>query len=162
MMQIVASPKPVIAKVSGAAVAAGCQLVASCDLAYAESGARFAVSGVNLGLFCSTPSVALSRAVGAKAALEMLMTGRFVGAPEAQAIGLINRAVAPEALDGVVEEMAGAIAAKDPAAIALGKALFQRQLNAPLGEAYALAGDRMAENMTFAGAKAGIDGFLKR
>ena len=162
MMQIVASPKPVIAKVRGAAVAAGCQLVASCDLAYAETGSRFAVSGVNLGLFCSTPSVALSRAVGAKAALEMLMTGRFVGAPEAQAIGLINRAVAPEALDGVVDEAATAIAAKDPAAIALGKSLFHRQLNAPLGEAYALAGDRMTENMTFAGAKAGIDGFLKR
>ncbi|HWA59788.1 MAG TPA: enoyl-CoA hydratase [Caulobacteraceae bacterium] len=162
MLAIGGSPKPVIAKVRGAAVAAGCQLVASCDLAYAATGARFAVSGVNLGLFCSTPSVALARRVTEKAALEMLLTGRFVDAAEAERIGLVTRSVAPEALDATVEEAAAAIAAKAPEAIALGKALFRRQIELPIAEAYALAGERMAENMTFASAKAGIDGFLKR
>ena len=162
MIQIAQAPKPVIAKVRGAAVAAGCQLVASCDLAYAAAEARFAVSGVNLGLFCSTPSVALSRAVGAKDALEMLLTGRFVGAEEAVRMGLINRAVPADALDAAVDEVALSIAAKDPAAVALGKALFGRQLAQPLDAAYALAGEAMTENMGFAGAKHGIDAFLKR
>lgn len=162
MLSIVASPKPVIARVQGAAVAAGCQLVASCDLAYAADSARFAVSGINLGLFCSTPSVALSRAVGRKAALEMLLTGRFVSAAEAEAIGLITRA-APEAdLDRVVDEVAAAIAEKPREAVALGKALFRRQIEMNLADAYALAGERMAENLGFDSAKHGIDGFLKR
>ncbi|MDQ2859547.1 MAG: enoyl-CoA hydratase, partial [Pseudomonadota bacterium] len=137
MLAIGASPKPVIAKVQGAAVAAGCQLVASCDLAYAAETARFAVSGINLGLFCSTPSVALSRNVPRKAALEMLLTGRFVAAAEAAVIGLINRAVPAADLDRVVDEVAAAIAGKSPQVIALGKALFRRQIEAPVEGAYA-------------------------
>jgi enoyl-CoA hydratase/carnithine racemase len=162
MLAISNSPKPVIAKVRGAAVAAGCQLVASCDLAYAEEGSRFAVSGINLGLFCSTPSVPLIRHVSEKAALEMLLTGRFVAAPEAERIGLIARAVPAESLDAAVEDAAAAIAGKEPAAIALGKALFRRQVELPIAEAYAAAGERMAENMTFPQTRAGIAGFLKR
>ncbi|HEY5006740.1 MAG TPA: enoyl-CoA hydratase [Caulobacteraceae bacterium] len=162
MQAIVASPKPVIARVQGAAVAAGCQLVASCDLAFSADTARFAVSGVNLGLFCSTPGVALGRAVSRNAALEMLLTGRFVDATEAAAMGLINRAVPAADLDAVVDEAALAIAAKAPEAIALGKLVFQRQIELPLEEGYALASKAMAENLSFASAQAGIDGFLKR
>ena len=162
MMAIAGARKPVIAAVQGAAVAAGCQLVASCDLAYAVEGAKFAVSGIDLGLFCSTPSVALSRKVGQAAALEMLLTGRFIDAAEAVRIGLINRAVPAEALAGAVDEAALAIAGKAPDAIALGKALFRRQIELGLEDAYALAGERMAENLSFASAKAGIDGFLAR
>ena len=162
MQAIVDSPKPVIARVQGAAVAAGCQLVASCDLAYAADTARFAVSGINLGLFCSTPAVALSRAVGRKDALEMLLTARFVGAAEAAAMGLINRAVPAEELGAAVDEAARAIADKPPEAIALGKAAFNRQLGLPLAAAYGAASDAMVENLAFASAKAGIDGFLKR
>lgn len=160
MQAIGASPKPVIAKVRRAAVAAGCQLVASCDLAFAAEGARFAVSGINLGLFCSTPSVPLSRVVGEKAALEMLLTGRFVGAAEAAVLGLINRAVPDADLDRIVDETAGAIAEKCPRAVALGKALFRQQMDMTVADAYALASRRMAENMTFSSTKAGIDGFL--
>jgi enoyl-CoA hydratase/carnithine racemase len=162
MMAIAACLKPVIARVQGAAVAAGCQMVASCDLAYAADSARFAVSGVNLGLFCSTPGVALARAVGRKDALEMLLTGRFVGAAEAAAMGLINRAVPAADLDAAVDEAAQAIAAKAPDAIALGKAVFNRQVERSLAEAYAIASPAMAENLGFTSAKAGIDGFLKR
>ena len=162
MQAIVRSPKPVIARVQGAAVAAGCQLVASCDLAFAADTARFAVSGVNLGLFCSTPGVALSRAVGRKAALEMLLTGRFIGAAEAVAHGLINRAVPTDQLDDAVGQAARAIAAKAPEAIALGKVTFNRQADLPLADAYAEASRAMAVNLGFASAKAGIDGFLKR
>jgi enoyl-CoA hydratase/carnithine racemase len=162
MQAIVESRKPVIARVQGAAVAAGCQLVASCDLAFAIDTARFAVSGINLGLFCSTPAVALSRAVCRKDALEMLLTGRFVGAAEAAAMGLINRAVPAEDLDAAVDEAAFAIAGKAPEAIVLGKAAFLRQLGRPLAEAYELTARAMAENLGFDSARAGIDGFLKR
>ncbi|MFI4974044.1 MAG: enoyl-CoA hydratase [Caulobacterales bacterium] len=162
MQAIVDCPKPVIARVQGAAVAAGCQLAASCDLAYAVDTARFAVSGINLGLFCSTPGVALARAVGRKDALEMLLTGRFVGAAEAAAMGLINRAVPAAELDAAVDEAALAIAAKTPEAVALGKRVFQRQIELPLDDAYALTSTAMAENLGFASARAGIDGFLKR
>jgi enoyl-CoA hydratase/carnithine racemase len=162
MQAIVASPKPVIARVQGAAVAAGCQLVASCDLAYAVDTARFAVSGINLGLFCSTPGVALARAVGRKDALELLLTGRFAGAAEAAAMGLINRAVPAADLDAVVDEAAQAIAAKAPDAIALGKRVFNRQAELPLGDAYAVASAAMAENLGYASAETGIAGFLKR
>jgi len=162
MQAIGGSPKPVIAKVRRAAVAAGCQLVASCDLAFAAEGARFAVSGINLGLFCSTPAVALSRVIGGKAAMEMLLTGRFVGAAEAAFLGLINKAVAEAELDRVVDEAANAIAAKSAAAVALGKALFRRQLELGVADAYALAGRKMAENMSFQETKSGIDGFLGR
>ena len=153
---------PVIARVQGAAVAAGCQLVASCDLAYAAEGARFAVSGINLGLFCSTPGVALGRAVGRKAAAEMLLTGRFIAAARAAELGLINAAVAPDRLDATVNEAAQAIAAKPPEAIALGKAAFRRQMEAPLEQAYAIASRAMAENLGLDAAQQGIDGFLKR
>ena len=162
MQAIVASPKPVIAKVQGAAVAAGCQLVASCDLAFAAEEARFAVSGINLGLFCSTPGVALARAVGRKDALELLLTGRFAGAHEAAAMGLINHAVPAADLDGAVNAAAMAIAGKAPDAIALGKRVFNRQSALPLADAYAVASQAMAENLAFDSAKAGIDGFLKR
>jgi enoyl-CoA hydratase/carnithine racemase len=162
MMRIVASPKPVIARVQGAAVAAGCQLVASCDLAFAVDTARFAVSGINLGLFCSTPGVAVARSVGRKDALDLLLTGRFASAAEAVSMGLINRAVPASELDAAVDEAAAAIAAKAPEAIALGKAVFNRQVEAPLADAYAVASRAMAENLGYASAKAGIDGFLKR
>jgi enoyl-CoA hydratase/carnithine racemase len=162
MMAIGACGAPVIARVQGAAVAAGCQLVASCDLAYAADTARFAVSGINLGLFCSTPGVAVGRAVGRKAAAEMLLTGRFVGAAEAAALGLINQAVPAADLDRVVDEAAGLIAAKPADAITLGKATFRRQIEAPLAEAYAIAARAMTENMALASARDGIDTFLKR
>jgi len=162
MMAIGACRAPVIARVQGAAVAAGCQLVASCDLAFAAETARFAVSGINLGLFCSTPGVALARAVGRKAAAELLLTGKFVGAEEAAALGLINRAVPAAELDRVVDETATAIAAKASDAMALGKAAFGRQIEAPLAEAYAIANEVMVENLGFENARAGIDGFLRR
>ena len=162
MTAIVGCPKPVIAQVRGAAVAAGCQLVASCDLAYAADTARFAVSGINLGLFCSTPGVALGRAVGRKDALDMLLTGRFVGAAEAAAMGLINEAVPAEALEVKVAEVAATIAAKAPEAIALGKRAFNAQAGLGLEQAYEVASAAMAENLGFAAARSGIDGFLKR
>ena len=162
MLGIRACRAPVIARVQGAAVAAGCQLVAACDLAYAAEGAKFAVSGVDLGLFCSTPGVALGRAVGPKAAAEMLMTGRFIDAARAAELGLINRSVPADALDAAIEETANLIAAKPPEAIALGKRVFARQIEAPLDEAYAIAADGMVENLGYASAKAGIDAFLKR
>ncbi len=162
MMAVVASRAPVIARVQGAAVAAGCQLVASCDLAYAAETARFAVSGINLGLFCSTPGVALGRAVGRKAAAEMLLTGKFIDAARGQDLGLINRAVPTADLDTVTDEAANAIAAKAPDAIALGKAVFRRQMEAPLAEAYAIASHAMVENLGFDSAAEGIDAFLAR
>ncbi len=162
MLAIVGSPKPVIARVQGAAVAAGCQLAASCDLAFAAEGARFAVSGIDLGLFCSTPSVALSRMVGRKSALEMLLTGRFVSAAEAERIGLINRAVPAGDLERTVEEAANAIAGKPADAVALGKALFNRQIELGIAAAYDLASERMADNLAFASARSGITGFLNR
>jgi enoyl-CoA hydratase/carnithine racemase len=162
MMAIGEIRPPVIARIQGAAVAAGCQLAASCDLAFAVDTARFAVSGVNLGLFCSTPGVAVARSMGRKAAAELLFTGQFIGAAEAERTGLINRAVPAEELDKVVDETARVIAAKAPDAVALGKQILRRQVEAPLASAYDLASGAMAENLSFASAKAGIDGFLKR
>jgi len=161
MTAIAACRAPVIARVQGAAVAAGCQLVASCDLAYAATGARFAVSGVNLGLFCSTPGVALARAVGARPALEMLLTGRFIDAEHAARLGLVNEAVAPERLDEAVLRAAELIAAKPPEAIGLGKRIFREQIQAPLDEAYAIAAAAMVENLGNPSARAGIDAFLE-
>lgn len=160
MMAIRACPKPVIAKVRGAAVAAGCQLVATCDLAYAAETARFGVSGINLGLFCSTPSVALSRAVPAKHALDLLLTGRLIGAVRAAEIGLINAAVSESELDAGVDETALAVAEKLPAAIGLGKDLFYRQIGMDVADAYALAGERMAENIGYPETRDRISGFL--
>jgi enoyl-CoA hydratase/carnithine racemase len=162
MLAIVDCRAPIIARVQGAAVAAGCQLVASCDLAYAAETARFAVSGINLGLFCSTPGVAVGRAIGRKAAAEMLFTGRFVDATQAVALGLINEAAPAADLDRIIDETAQLIAAKPPDAVALGKAAFRRQIETPLAEAYAIAARAMTANLGFPSARAGIDRFLKR
>ncbi len=160
MLLIQRIDKPVIARVQGAAVAAGCQLVAACDLAYAADTARFGVSGINLGLFCSTPSVALSRAVARKPALEMLLTGELIDAAHAARIGLVNHAVPPERLDAVVDETALLIAGKLAPVVGLGKTLFYRQLELDTGAAYALASATMVENLRLDATRACIDGFL--
>ncbi|HEY0836105.1 MAG TPA: enoyl-CoA hydratase [Azospirillum sp.] len=162
MTGIVRLPQPVIAKVQGAAAAAGCQLVASCDLAYAAASARFTTPGINLGLFCSTPGVALARSVGRKAALEMLLSGEPVDAVAAEARGLINRAVGPERLDEEVAAMAALIASKPPHALALGKAAFHRQADMGLDDAYACASETMVANMLTADAAEGFDAFLAK
>ncbi|MBK3775790.1 enoyl-CoA hydratase [Azospirillum brasilense] len=154
--------QPVIAKVHGIATAAGCQLVATCDLAYCADTARFATPGVNIGLFCSTPMVALSRAVGRKAAMEMLLLGDLIGAEEAERIGLVNRAVPADQLDAVVAEAAGKIAAKSPLTLAIGKEAFYRQIELGVEEAYAYAARVMTENMLARDAEEGIDAFLQK
>ncbi|KAA5607296.1 enoyl-CoA hydratase [Roseospira marina] len=163
MLSIVRLPKPVIAKVQGMATAAGCQLVATCDLAVATEHARFATPGVNIGLFCSTPMVALSRNVGRKTAMEMLLTGRPITAVEAKAAGLVN-AVVPDAaaLDAAVTELATGIASKSPLTLAIGKEAFHRQLDMPLADAYAYASDVMTTNMLAHDAEEGIDAFLEK
>ncbi|MFZ5670832.1 MAG: enoyl-CoA hydratase [Pseudomonadota bacterium] len=162
MLAIARFPVPVIARVHGVATAAGCQLVAACDLAVAGEAARFAVSGINVGLFCSTPAVPLSRAIGPKAALDMLFTGRFLTAAEALASGLVSR-VAPDAgLDAAVDALAAGIAGKSPVAVRAGKAMFARQAALPLEEAYAFAGEVMARNMMAADVAEGIDAFLEK
>jgi enoyl-CoA hydratase/carnithine racemase len=162
MLAVQRLPVPVIARVHGIATAAGCQLVAMCDLAVASSDARFAVSGVNLGLFCSTPSVALSRNLSRKAAFEMLVTGGFISAEEARAKGLVNRVAEPDQLDAEVEALAASIVAKPQAAIAMGKALFYRQLEAGIDAAYADAGQTMACNMMEASALEGVQAFIEK
>lgn len=160
MLAIAGIPQPVIAKVHGVATAAGCQLVATCDLAVAAEHARFAVSGVNLGLFCSTPMVALSRNLSRKQAMEMLVTGDFIDAATAERWGLINRAVPAGELDAAAARMAASVASKSPAAVALGKGLFYKQLEVGIEAAYALASETMACNMRTEDAQAGIDAFL--
>ena len=155
-------PQPVIARVHGVATAAGCQLVASCDLALASSDARFATSGINLGLFCATPAVAVTRNLSRKSAFELLFTGEFLDAARAAELGLVNRVVAPEALDAAVAKLASELAAKAPEAVRVGKALFYRQLGLPLRDAYVDAGAVMADNLTDAAAVAGIDAFLEK
>ena len=162
MQAIQAVPVPVIARVHGLATAAGCQLVAACDLAIAGASARFAVSGINLGIFCSTPSVALSRNVPAKRAFDMLMTGRFIDATTAVDYGLVNAAVADDALDAAVSAKAAAIVSKTPAAVRTGKALFYKQREAALADAYALASEAMAQNMMDEDTNEGIDAFLEK
>jgi enoyl-CoA hydratase/carnithine racemase len=162
MMTIVEMPQPVIARIHGIATAAGCQLVAMCDLAVAAEGARFAVSGVNLGLFCSTPSVALGRAMGRKEAMEMLLTGEFIDAAEAQRRGLVNRVVPADQLDAEVKKLTDSICAKSADAIAIGKQLFYRQIEMGLAGAYQLAAETMACNMMTADAVVGIDGFMNK
>jgi enoyl-CoA hydratase/carnithine racemase len=162
MMTIPRLPQPVIARVHGIATAAGCQLVAACDLAVAQDTARFAVSGVNLGLFCSTPMVALTRNLPRKQAMEMLLTGDFIGADTALACGLVNRVVPADMLDNAVAELAAKIAAKSAAAISLGKALFYKQLEADLETAYELAVATMTCNMLTEDAGAGIDAFVAK
>ncbi len=162
MMRIQTLPQPVIARVQGIATAAGCQLVAMCDLAVAADDARFAVSGVNVGLFCATPSVPLSRNVGRKAAFEMLVTGEFIDAPTAVQRGLINRCVAADGLDQTIDTMAAAIAAKPQSVIAAGKALFYRQLELGVAPAYQLAGQAMACNMMDDAAQEGVSAFIDK
>jgi enoyl-CoA hydratase/carnithine racemase len=162
MLAIQKLPVPVIAQVQGIATAAGCQLVAMCDLAVAASDARFAVSGVNLGLFCATPSVALSRNLSRKAAFEMLVTGDFIGAEEARVKGLVNRVAAPEALAAAVAELAASIVAKPQVALAMGKALFYRQLEVGMAAAYQDAGAAMACNMMDACALDGVQAFIDK
>lgn len=162
MQRIVALPKPVIARVHGVATAAGCQLVASADLAIAGESARFATPGVNIGLFCTTPMVALSRAVGRKAAMEMLLTGELMPASRALEIGLVNRVVPDEALDDAVLDLARRIVQGSPTAIAMGKRAFQRQADMDLTAAYAFASGVMTENMLAHDAEEGIDAFLQK
>lgn len=160
MTAIVRLPKPVIARVHGVATAAGCQLVASCDLAVAAETARFATPGVNIGLFCSTPMVALSRAVGRKAAMEMLLTGELIDAARAYALGLVNRVVPEAELDATVSALAGQIVAKSPLTLAIGKEAFYRQAEMGLDDAYAYASEVMTRNMLARDAAEGIDAFL--
>ena len=155
-------PIPVIARVQGIATAAGCQLVAQCDLAVASREARFAVSGVNLGLFCSTPAVPLSRNVGCKQAFEMLVTGESIDAEQARARGLVNRVAEPAQLDAEVERLVASIIAKPRSAIALGKELFYRQGELPLAAAYEAAGSAMACNMMDAAALEGVQAFIEK
>jgi enoyl-CoA hydratase/carnithine racemase len=162
MMSVQQLPVPVIARVHGIATAAGCQLVAMCDLAVAARDARFAVSGVNLGLFCSTPSVALSRNVGRKTAFEMLVTGGFISADEAQQKGLVNNVVGAAELDAAVEVLAASIVAKPRVAVAMGKALFYRQLEVGIEAAYADAAQTMACNMMDECALEGVQAFIDK
>jgi enoyl-CoA hydratase/carnithine racemase len=162
MLKITRMPQPVIARVHGIATAAGCQLVSMCDLAVAADVAKFAVSGINVGLFCSTPAVGLARNLGRKAALEMLLTGEFIDAMEAKAKGLVNRVVPADALDAEVERLAQSILAKSAVAVRTGKGMFYQQLEMSMGEAYDYAGEVMACNMMSADAGEGIDAFMQK
>ncbi len=162
MMTVQKLPLPVVARVHGTATAAGCQLVAMCDLAVASQEARFAVSGVNLGLFCSTPGVALSRNLSRKAAFEMLVTGEFISADEAKAKGLVNRVAAADALDAEVERLVASIVAKPRVAVAMGKSLFYRQIEKPIAEAYFDASSTMACNMMDEAALEGVQAFIEK
>ena len=162
MLALQRLPVPVIARVQGIATAAGCQLVAMCDLAVAADTARFAVSGVNLGLFCSTPSVALSRNLGRKAAFEMLVTGDFISAEQAKRQGLVNRVAEPAALDAAVEQLVRSILAKPRIAVAMGKQLFYRQLEEGIAAAYADAAQTMACNMMEHAALEGVQAFIDK
>ena len=162
MLRVVRLPQPVIAEVKGIATAAGCQLVASCDLAVASEDARFATSGVSIGLFCSTPMVALSRNVPRKLAMEMLLLGDFLPADRVAELGLVNRVVRKEDLEDASMSMARIIADKSPAAIKIGKRAYYEQLEMPLEEAYAFAGRTMAENMMAKDAEAGIGAFTRK
>jgi enoyl-CoA hydratase/carnithine racemase len=162
MLAIQALPVPVIARVQGIATAAGCQLVAQCDLAVASTEARFAVSGVNYGLFCSTPSVPLLRNVPPKQAMEMLLTGEFISAQEAQARGLVNHAVAPGDVDACIGRLAASILAKPRVALAMGKELFYRQREMGIAAAYQLAAQTMAANMMDGCALEGVTAFTEK
>ena len=162
MLAIVRIPKAVIAEVHGVATAAGCQLVATCDLAVAAEDARFATPGVNIGLFCSTPMVALTRAVGRKAAMEMLLTGKLIDAETARAIGLINRVVPREGLRDAVNGLAREIAGKSALTVKIGKEAFYRQAELDLAAAYRYAAEVMTTNMLARDAGEGIDAFLAK
>ncbi len=162
MLGIQQLPVPVVARVQGVATAAGCQLVAMCDLAVAASSAKFGVSGVNLGLFCSAPGVALSRNILPKAAFEMLVTGELISAEEAKVCGLINRVVEPEQLDAEVEKLVAAIIAKPRIAVALGKEFFYRQIELGIASAYKAAAQTMACNMIDEAALEGVQAFIDK
>ena len=162
MLTVQRLPVPVIARVQGIATAAGCQLVAMCDLAVASSTAKFAVSGVNLGLFCSAPGVALSRNVLRKAAFEMLVTGEFIDSEQARLRGLINRVAEPEKLDAEVEKLVASIIAKPRVAVAMGKELFYRQIELGIAAAYEAAGQTMAGNMMDEAALEGVQAFIDK
>jgi enoyl-CoA hydratase/carnithine racemase len=162
MMSIHQLPQPVIAQVNGIATAAGCQLVANCDLAVAADEARFAVSGINVGLFCSTPAVPLSRNLSRKKAMQLLLTGDFVDAHEADQLGLINEVVAGSELESATTALAEKIAAKSALSIKIGKDMFYKQLPMDLADAYAYASERMACNMDSHDAREGIDAFIEK
>jgi enoyl-CoA hydratase/carnithine racemase len=162
MQHLIRLPKPVIARVHGVATAAGCQLVASADLAVAADSARFATPGVDIGLFCSTPMVALTRAVGRKAAMEMLLTGNLISADRARELGLVNRVVSAAELHGAAQTLAAQIAAKSPLTVAIGKAAFYRQAEMDLSAAYDYTSEVMTRNMLAGDAAEGIDAFLSK
>ena len=162
MMAIVQLPQPVIARVHGVAAAAGCQLVSMCDLAVAVPEAKFALSGIHNGLFCSTPAVGVARNINRKRAMEMLVTGDLIDADTARAWGLVNRVVPAEALDAEVAKFTNAIVAKSGAAIAMGKEAFYRQLDLGLADAYVLAGRTMACNLQAADGIEGVDAFVNK
>jgi enoyl-CoA hydratase/carnithine racemase len=162
MQQVAALPQPVIAAVQGVATAAGCQLACSCDLITASETARFGVNGINLGLFCSTPAVALSRRLAPGAAFELLTTGEFLSATRAHALGLVNRLTTPDRLDAETLALAQTIATKDPAAIRLGKQAFRAQIGLPLDQAYRVASEIMVENALLPDTASGIQTFIDR
>ena len=162
MQRIQSLRQPVIAKVHGIATAAGCQLVASCDLAVADEAARFATPGVNIGLFCSTPMVALSRAVHRKQAMRMLLTGDMIGAPEALSMGLVSHVAPAGALDETTATLAAAIASKSPVTLAIGKEAFYRQVELPVADAYDYASGVMVMNMQKRDAEEGVDAFIEK
>lgn len=162
MMTINRLPQPVIARVHGLATAAGCQLVAACDLAVAAESAQFATSGIRYGLFCSTPSVAVSRNLSRKHAFEMLITGEFISAQQAQEQGLVNYAVPGEELDATIQRLADAIIAKSSVAVATGKGMFYRQVEMGMADAYAYAANVMACNMQADDALEGLSAFIEK
>lgn len=162
MLSLRSLPQPVIAQVHGIATAAGCQLVASCDLAVAAQGTRFGVNGVNIGLFCSTPMVALSRNIPRKQAFEMLTTGAFIQTDEAERLGLINRSVPQDDLDSATATLAETLASKLGAAVKIGKQAFYQQLEMPLEQAYAYTGEAMVQNMMFRDTAEGIAAFIEK
>lgn len=162
MLAIQRLPQPVIARVHGVATAAGCQLVASCDLAVAAEGARFGTSGINVGLFCTTPGVALARNIGRKQAFEMLVTGELIDAATAAERGLVNRVVTADALDAEIERLAQAIVSKPAVAVAMGKDMFYRQIECGIDAAYQMAGQTMACNLIDPVAQEGIDAFVAK
>ena len=162
MARIQSLPQPVIAQVHGIATAAGCQLVATCDLAVAAEGTRFGVNGVNIGLFCSTPMVALTRNIPRKQAFEMLTTGQFIEAERAQTLGLVNAVVPPDALQGAAADLAATVASKLGVAVKIGKQAFYEQLHMSTADAYAYTGDVMVENMLYRDTEEGIAAFLDK
>lgn len=162
MLTLARIPQPVIARVHGIATAAGCQLVAACDLAVAAEAAKFATSGINVGLFCSTPAVPVSRNVARKQAMEMLLTGEFIDAQTAKSYGLVNRVVPADRLDAEVSALAGAIVAKSPVAVATGKRMFYKQIEMGMKEAYDYAAEVMACNMMAEDVGEGIDAFMQK